>query len=64
MKLGNQAVDDRARRAGGGEDRTVRGMVDAALARPLPPERCARCHAEHAAVDNVFVQFYPQLRGR
>jgi len=27
-------------------------------------ERCAACHAEHAAIDNVFVQFYPQLRSR
>jgi Cytochrome P460 len=36
----------------------------APTARPLPPERCARCHAEHAARDNVFVQFYPQLRDR
>jgi hypothetical protein len=31
-------------------------------ARPLPPERCARCHAEHGARDHVFVQFYPLLR--
>jgi Cytochrome P460 len=36
----------------------------APTARALPPERCARCHAEHAARDNVFVQFYPQLRER
>ncbi len=36
----------------------------AATARALPPERCARCHGEHAARDNVFVQFYPQLRTR
>ncbi len=36
----------------------------AATARALPPERCARCHAERAARDNVFVQFYPQLRTR
>jgi hypothetical protein len=35
---------------------------DASTARALPGERCARCHAEHAARDNVFVQFYPQLR--
>ncbi len=33
-------------------------------ARALPPTRCARCHAEHAARDNVFLQFYPQLRER
>jgi hypothetical protein len=31
---------------------------------PLPPARCASCHAQHAAVDNVFVQFYPELRTR
>jgi hypothetical protein len=37
---------------------------EASTARPLPGERCARCHAEHAARDNVFVQFYPQLRAR
>jgi hypothetical protein len=33
-------------------------------AEAFPPERCASCHARHAALDNVFVQFYPQLRGR
>jgi len=28
----------------------------------LPPtERCYACHAENAAVDNTFVQFYPTL---
>lgn len=28
----------------------------------LPPtERCYSCHAENAAVDNTFVQFYPTL---
>jgi hypothetical protein len=32
------------------------------VARALPGERCARCHAEHAVRDNVFMQFYPQLR--
>ena len=31
---------------------------------PFPPERCASCHVRHAAVDHVFVQFYPQLRDR
>ncbi|MEZ5330900.1 MAG: cytochrome P460 family protein [Thermoanaerobaculia bacterium] len=25
------------------------------------PERCQACHAEHAAYDNVFLQFYPML---
>jgi hypothetical protein len=56
------AVKDPARFAGGWAYFSF--GVDAAPARPLPPERCARCHAEHAAVDHVFVQFYPQLRGR
>jgi hypothetical protein len=37
---------------------------DAATAGVFPPERCARCHAQHGARDDVFVQFYPQLRGR
>ncbi len=37
---------------------------DAPTAPALPPDRCARCHARHAARDNVFVQFYPQLRSR
>jgi cytochrome P460 len=35
-----------------------------ATARPFPPARCARCHAEHAARDNVFLQFYPLLQER
>ena len=35
---------------------------DAATARALPASRCQACHAEHAAKDNVFVQFYPTLR--
>jgi hypothetical protein len=39
------------------------GRSDAAAA-PFPRARCAACHARHAALDNVFVQFYPQLRGR
>jgi hypothetical protein len=29
---------------------------------PFPRERCAGCHAQHAARDNVFLQFYPLLR--
>lgn len=36
----------------------------AAGALPFPPDRCAACHARHAARDNVFLQFYPELRGR
>jgi hypothetical protein len=37
---------------------------DAPTASALPHERCAHCHARHAARDNVFVQFYPELRAR
>jgi len=37
---------------------------EARAAAPLAPDRCAACHARHAARDNVFVQFYPQLRER
>jgi hypothetical protein len=33
-------------------------------ASPLPRERCQACHAQHATKDNVFLQFYPLLRGR
>ena len=38
--------------------------TSATVARAIAPERCANCHAEHAARDHVFVQFYPQLRER
>jgi hypothetical protein len=31
-------------------------------ARPFPRPACFNCHREHAATDNVFVQFYPVLR--
>jgi hypothetical protein len=56
------AVKDGSRFQGGwayfdfGRDR------DSAAA--IASERCADCHAQHAALDNVFVQFYPQLRSR
>jgi len=33
----------------------------ATRARALPASRCQACHAEHAAKDNVFLQFYPTL---
>jgi hypothetical protein len=33
-----------------------------AEAKAFPKEACWKCHNEHAAVDNVFVQFYPVLR--
>ena len=28
----------------------------------FPKETCFNCHAEHAATDNVFTQFYPILQ--
>lgn len=36
------------------------GLRDSASA--FPKERCYDCHAEHAATDNVFTQFYPVLQ--
>ncbi len=33
-----------------------------AQARPFPKDACWKCHNEHGAADNVFVQFYPVLR--
>lgn len=40
------------------------GSNGAALAeaKAFPKEACWNCHNQHAAVDNVFVQFYPILR--
>lgn len=35
---------------------------DGETARALPNDRCQACHAQHAAKDNVFLQFYPTLR--
>ena len=32
-----------------------------AQAKSLPKESCWKCHNEHAAADNVFLQFYPAL---
>jgi hypothetical protein len=31
-------------------------------AEPVSSDNCYACHVKHAAVDNVFVQFYPVLR--
>ena len=36
---------------------------DRASAAAKPSESCHGCHAAHGADDNVFVQFYPVLRG-
>jgi len=39
-----------------------KGPAPLAEAKPFPKDACWKCHNEHAAVDNVFVQFYPALR--
>jgi len=32
------------------------------VAKPIPPgNRCEQCHSANGAVDNTFVQFYPEL---
>ena len=41
----------------GGRDGKFKASAEA-----FPKERCYSCHAEHAADDNVFTQFYPALR--
>ena len=56
------SVKDRARFPGGWAYFDFGRGGDTASA--IPRERCAACHAQHAAIDNVFVQFYPQLRSR
>jgi hypothetical protein len=56
------AVKDPGRFPGGWAYFDFGAAPPGATARALPPERCARCHAEHAARDHVFVQFYPLLR--
>jgi hypothetical protein len=35
-----------------------------ASATAFPDQACANCHALHASIDNVWVQFYPALRDR
>jgi len=40
-----------------GDDRTP-----LAQAKAFPKDACWKCHNEHAATDNVFLQFYPALR--
>jgi hypothetical protein len=39
-----------------------RDGVPLETAKPFAQDRCWKCHNEHAAADNVFVQFYPVLR--
>jgi hypothetical protein len=38
------------------------GGAPLAQAKPFAKEACWKCHNEHGASDNVFVQFYPVLR--
>ncbi|HEU5041946.1 MAG TPA: cytochrome P460 family protein [Gemmatimonadales bacterium] len=56
------AVKDRARHPGGWAYFDFGDAPAGARAAPLPRQACERCHAEHAADDHVFVQFYPTLR--
>ena len=56
------SVKDRSRFPGGWAYFDFGRDGDSAAA--IAPERCAACHAEHAAIDNVFVHLYPQLRSR
>ena len=35
-----------------------------ATAKAFPDSRCHSCHVAHGEKDSVFVQFYPNLRGR
>ena len=58
------AVKDTARFAGGWAYFDFGQGGPGTTARPLPPQRCAACHARHAARDNVFLQFYPVLLRR
>jgi hypothetical protein len=36
--------------------------LDRQSAKAFPDKACYDCHVEHAAADNVWVQFYPTLR--
>jgi hypothetical protein len=56
------AVKDPVRYPGGWAYFGFGGAPAGARAAPLPREACERCHAEHAADDHVFVQFYPTLQ--
>jgi len=56
------AVKDGARYPGGWAYFNFGNAPAGARAVPLPRQACERCHAEHAADDHVFVQFYPTLR--
>jgi hypothetical protein len=57
------AVKDRTRTAEGWAYYGFGGMggATAASAQPAPASACFTCHKQHAARDNVFLQFYPLL---
>lgn len=40
----------------------IRDGKQVGQAKSAPKDRCWKCHNEHGAADNVFVQFYPALR--
>ena len=43
-------------------DLTAREGKEVDAAKPIPPgNRCEQCHKANGAVDNTFVQFYPEL---
>ena len=56
------AVKDSRRFPGGWAYFNFGDAPPGARARPFPRETCEGCHAQHAADDHVFVQFYPTLR--
>jgi hypothetical protein len=56
------AVKDSGRYPGGWAYFSFGDAPAGARAGALPRDACERCHAEHAADDHVFVQFYPTLR--
>lgn len=43
-------------------DFSVRDGQQPKQAKAFPKDACWKCHNEHGATDNVFVQFYPVLR--
>jgi Cytochrome P460 len=53
-------VKDTSRFAGGWAFFNLSGGVSSATALPKSAP-CYSCHAQHGAVDNTFVQFYPTL---
>jgi hypothetical protein len=56
------AVKDTSHRAEGWAYYNFGGMNGVrASAQAMPKESCYNCHAQHAARDNVFLQFYPLL---